>query len=97
MIEFEWDAAKAKSNERKHGVTFEEATRVFDDPHAVFRANGVVDGEFRWDVLGIAAGVTVLFVVHTIKDSGDERERVRIISARIATRMEQTLYDQNRT
>lgn len=98
MIEFEWDPAKAKSNERKHGVTFEEATRVFDDPYAVFRPNGVVGGEFRWDVLGVAAGVTVLFIVHTVKDSGEEqREMVRIISARIATRKEQILYGQNRT
>lgn len=62
MIEFEWDAAKAKSNERKHGVTFEEAARVFNDPQAVFRPNGIIDGELRWDVLGIAAGITVLFV-----------------------------------
>lgn len=95
MIQFEWDPAKAKSNERKHGIAFEEAVQVFDDPNAIFRQDRVIDGELRWHVLGIAAGITVLFVVHTITDSSDG-EIVRIISARSATRKEQALYDQTR-
>jgi hypothetical protein len=97
MIEFEWDEAKAKSNASKHGVTFEEAVRVFDDPYAFFRDDRSGSSEARWQAVGIAFGVTVLLVVHTVNSSaGGQSETIRIISARAATRREQALYDQNR-
>lgn len=52
MIEFEWDPNKAKSNERKHGIRFEDAIRVFDDPDAFFREDHSTDNERRWQAIG---------------------------------------------
>lgn len=47
MIQFEWDPAKAKSNERKHGVVFEDAMLIFNDPHLISEQDRIVDGELR--------------------------------------------------
>lgn len=96
MIEFEWDSAKAKSNERKHGVRFDDAVKVFNDPNAIFREDFSSGDEVRWQVIGIASGTTVLLVVHTMK-TRDQMEVIRMISARSATRREQTIYDENRS
>jgi hypothetical protein len=97
MIRFEWDEGKAKANVRKHGVSFEEGSRVFNDPYAVFREDRIEDGELRWHAIGVAEGITVLLVAHTIgMPLTDQTEVIRIISARRATRKEQTLYDQDR-
>ncbi|MBT9330586.1 BrnT family toxin [Paracidobacterium acidisoli] len=96
MILFEWDEAKAESNRRKHGVTFEEAMIVFDDPNAVFVEDRMVDGELRWHVIGFAAGTTLLLVAHTLHAAPNEsKEIVRLISARPATRRERILYGKN--
>src|ERR1700728_1383029 len=98
MILFEWDKAKAETNRRKHGITFEESTTVFDDAYAVFREDRVIDGELRWHVIGVASNMTVLLVAHTLRDpSVGPDEGIRIISARVATRKEKILYDENRT
>jgi uncharacterized protein len=98
MIQFEWDKAKARTNRIKHGITFEEATTVFDDPYAIFQKDRVIDGELRWHAIGIASSMTVLLVAHTLRDPSEEsHEVIRIISARLATRKEQILYDENRT
>jgi len=98
MIEFEWDQAKAKSNEQKHGVKFEDAIKVFRDPSAVFREDFANCDEEQWQAIGIASGITVLLVVHTVKmrDQG-QTEVIRIISARAAMRKEQAIYDRNRS
>ena len=52
MILFEWDEAKAKSNERKHGVRFEDAMLVFADPYALVEQDRMEGGELRWQTLG---------------------------------------------
>ncbi len=91
MLEFEWDDAKARANERKHGVTFERATRAFEDPFAIAALDDRDDhGEERYILIGMTDG-TLLFVAHT-----ERGERLRIISARRATRHEQALYWENR-
>ncbi len=95
MVRFEWDEAKAKSNARKHGVRFEDAMLVFADPYALVEQDRVEGGEFRWQTLGLAAGIVLLLVAHTVRDEQGS-EIVRIISARKATRKERTRYDQNR-
>ncbi len=92
---FRWDEAKAVSNKRKHGMAFEEAMLVFEDPYALFEQDRVVEGEMRWRTLGMAEDATVLFVAHTIREEG-QNEIVRIISARRATRTERIRYGQNR-
>lgn len=84
MILFEWDEAKAQSNFRKHGVSFELARLAFADPFALSEQDRIVHGERRWRTIASVASVTVVFVAHTIEEEGDY-EVVRIISARRAT------------
>jgi len=98
MIEFKWDPAKAKSNERKHGVTFEEATLVFQDPHIYSEQDRIVDGELRWQSTGLVHGIMLVLVAHTSNfDRPGCIEAVRIISARKANPKERARYDQART
>ena len=95
MVLFEWDAAKAKSNERKHGVRFEDAMLVFLDPYALIEQDRIEEGELRWQTLGLAGGIVLLLVAHTIRTQEPD-EVIRIISARKATRKERKRYDENR-
>jgi uncharacterized DUF497 family protein len=95
MVEFEWDEAKARSNEYKHGISFEYAVHVFEDPFALVEQDRIEGGEYRWQALGLVEGVILLLVAHTVQDD-DEAEIVRIVSARRATRKERTRYDKNR-
>jgi uncharacterized DUF497 family protein len=69
MIEFEWDPAKAKSNERKHGIRFEDAIQVFNDPDALFRNDHSTDDERRWQAIGTISKAVLLLVVHTVRSS----------------------------
>jgi uncharacterized DUF497 family protein len=95
MVSFEWDDAKAKTNERKHGVRFDDAMLVFADPYALVEQDRIEGGELRWQTLGLVGGVVLLLVAHTVRNEG-EGEIIRIISARKATRKERIRYDQNR-
>ena len=95
MVLFEWDEAKAESNRRKHGVSFELAAEVFDDPYAVAEQDRVEDGEPRWQTLGMVGGVVVLLVGHTVQEE-ESNEVLRIITARKATRKERKRYEENR-
>ena len=92
-MEFAWDEQKSRRNLVKHGVSFETAKLVFDDPRAVSRLDSVKDGEERWQTLGLAAGILILLVVHTYREESGE-EVLRIISARKATPHERTIYEQ---
>jgi len=90
--EFEWDAAKAESNLEKHGVSFEAAGRVFDDVFAFERCDFDSElGEVRYVITGLVDDV-VLTVVYS-----ERGERTRIISARRATKHEQTEYCRSQT
>ena len=89
---FEWDPDKEKRNIAKHGVSFNAARRVWDDPFHVILPDRVENGEQRWHAIGMVGPVTLLLVVHAHPDPQDE-ERVRIIGARKATRRERTLYE----
>jgi len=90
---FEWDTAKASANLRKHGVSFELALRVFSDPLAFSHQDRIEGGEQRWQTLGMADGVLLLLVAHTVLNL-DDGEVIRIISARMATRKERHDYEQ---
>ena len=92
---FEWDPAKEASNIRKHGVYFDDAALVFADPFAILEHDRIVDGELRWQTLGMAGGFLLLLVAHTIYDDEKGTEIVRIISARRALRHERKRYEQN--
>jgi uncharacterized DUF497 family protein len=92
---FEWDPAKAKSNFRKHHVSFEIATRVFADPFAVAEQDRIENGEYRWQTLGIVNGCLLLLVAHTVRDDDDGAEVIRIISARRAGMKERRQYEES--
>jgi uncharacterized DUF497 family protein len=89
---FAWDENKNRINRRKHGVSFEAAARVFEDPRAASYIERVVEGQERWHTIGLAGGMTVLLVVHTVEEDNGE-EKIRIISARKADPSERTLYE----
>jgi uncharacterized DUF497 family protein len=88
-IRFEWDPRKATSNEKKHGVSFEEAESVFFDQQALLLADPQPAGEEdRFVLLGLSAALRMLVVVHALR----EQDVIRIISARKATRLERQQY-----
>lgn len=92
---FEWDLAKAESNLRKHGVSFETATRVFADPFALVGQDRIENGEHRWQALGTVDGYLLLLVAHTVRDDADGTEVIRLISARRADPKERKRYEQH--
>jgi uncharacterized DUF497 family protein len=86
-LEFDWDPLKAQANLRKHRVPFLKACEVFKDVNRLERLdNSGQYGEERWNVLG-RVEQAILFVVYTQRG-----ERIRLISARRATRNEQQTY-----
>jgi uncharacterized DUF497 family protein len=90
-LRFEWHAAKAAENLRKHGVSFHEAQTVFSDDHALLLDDPDHSGEEdRFLLLGLSAGLRVLVVVHCYREADSV---IRIISARKATRTERAQYD----
>lgn len=90
--EFEWDTNKAKSNLIKHGIRFEDAVLVFDDPYHLSLQDRHENGEFRWQTIGLVHGLIVIMVAHTVRfESGDEV--IRIISVRKADRKERSRYE----
>ena len=90
-VEFAWDERKNRANQRKHGIGFETAVMVFDDPNHVSVQDREVDGEQRWQTIGLVEGIHVLLVAHTLDD---EECVIRILSARKATRRERSIYAQ---
>lgn len=90
MIDFEWDSAKARSNLKKHGISFEEAKSVFYDEFAIqFYDDENSEDEERFLMLGVSNELRVLIVAHCERGSG---EVIRIISARKATKNERKFY-----
>ncbi|EAR0284417.1 BrnT family toxin [Salmonella enterica subsp. enterica serovar Java] len=89
---FEWDEVKAASNYRKHGIRFEEAARVFDDPFHLSIQDRYENGEYRWQSIGMVRGCMMVVVVHTTRFE-DGTEIIRLISARRAERRELRRYE----
>lgn len=86
----DWDEQKAAANERKHGITFEEAQWVFDDRRSITKYDEKHSTkEERWNTIGFSKQGNLLVVVHT-----DEPDLIRIISARKATTHEAREYTQ---
>ncbi len=91
-LAFEWDERKAKRNAGKHSVSFDEASTVFSDPLALTIYDPVhSNDEDRYITLGESQQGRLLVVVFT-----DRNERIRIISARVATRRERKEYEKGR-
>lgn len=90
-VTFEWDPEKAATNLRKHGVHFDEASTVFEDP-----LGRIVDdprhsrGEDRFVLIGFSGAQRLLAVMFS-----EKRNRIRIISARPVTRAERRTYEES--
>ena len=90
MIDFEWDTKKAESNVRKHNVSFEEASTVFSDPFELTISDpDHSHGEYRFVNIGRSERDRLLVVSYTER----QRNAIRIISARVASRSERQIYD----
>ena len=93
---FEWDATKAASNQRKHGISFDLAATVFRDPLMISIPDEEnSESEERWITMGQAENSKLLLVIHTYLEISANAANVRIISARPATKHEQRQYEAN--
>ncbi|NLS04769.1 BrnT family toxin [Rhizobium sp. P32RR-XVIII] len=93
MLDFEWDADKDRLNRAKHGVSFDTASLIWDDPNFLMIPDAVYETEQRWLAIGRVGAMVVLVAVHSIRPR-DGSERIRIISARRATSHERKRYEQ---
>ena len=93
-LTFEWENAKARSNQAKHGISFYSAATVFGDPLAVTLPDPghSAPGDERYVTLGRSEAGSLLVVVHSESRS---RDTIRIISARLATRRERLGYEES--
>lgn len=89
-LEFEWDPDKAVANAAKHGVRFEEAATAFADPLSITVSDPDHSvGEKRYILIGRSLVSRLLVVIHL-----ERGVRIRLISARLATRRERRVYDE---
>jgi uncharacterized protein len=89
MALFQWDPNKASANLEKHGVAFEEAATVFEDPLALTYTDVMhSETEQRWITVGLSGALRLLLVVNT-----EWQENIRIISARRPTTTERKTYE----
>lgn len=93
---FEWDSRKAGLNFRKHKISFEDAATVFKDPRSIslYDSEHSSDDE-RWITLGIGGNGALIVVVHTFEEQDEHNCKIRIISARKATKKETKQYKIN--
>jgi hypothetical protein len=91
-LRFEWDPKKDAANQRKHGVSFQEATTVFSDEHALLLDDPEhsVDEE-RFILMGLSTRLRTLVVCHCFREADSV---IRLISARKATKGERRQYEQ---
>ena len=88
-MNFEWNESKAQANLAKHGVSFDEAKTVFTDPFYIdFYAPDHADDEERYGIIGQSQQHRLLVVSYT-----ERKQRMRLISAREATRREKEAYE----
>jgi uncharacterized DUF497 family protein len=98
-MRYEWAERKNHQNQRKHGVSFELAALVFDDPHCMIALDRQDEtGEQRWHAIGalqLEPGIgAVLVVVHAYREDRDGEEIIRIISARQAQKHDVRRYQE---
>lgn len=95
-MQFEWDQNENLINKRKHGLSFEMATFIFEDPFVLSVPDIRDYTEERWQSLGLIHDV-LIYVAHTVEDDDNGEEIIRIISARAATPSETRRYYAERT
>ena len=92
--DFEWDPKKAESNLRKHKVGFERAATIFRDPNLLSIPDEEhSESEERWITMGLDETAILLVLSHKFESLKTEVSRIRIISARKATRKEIEQYE----
>jgi uncharacterized protein len=91
-VRFEWDPNKDRANIVTHGVAFDEARKVFSDPHVIISEDCIVKGEQRLHAIGYVQ--RVLLVVHTFREEGLSAIMC-IVSARKATPLERKFYEES--
>ena len=92
-LEFEWHEAKAEANLRIHGISFELAKTAFSDSFAIeFLDDRQEYGEARFILIGMAEGQVLLYIAYS-----ERQERIRVISARRATKHEADEYFKQNT
>jgi uncharacterized DUF497 family protein len=90
---FTWDPQKAIANFEKHGISFEESATIFADALGLdWEDLAHASQERRYKRLGTSTEGNILLVVYTVRRSKDEKETIRIISARWASRKERKAY-----
>lgn len=89
-MQFEWDEDKNKTNINKHGISFQNAAKVFLDKNKIILFDSIhsTKAEQRYIVIGKVADI--LFVVYT-----ERKENIRLISARLANKEEREIYNDN--
>ena len=93
--DFDWDIRKAKSNFRKHKISFERAATIFRDPNLLsIPDSGHSETEERWLTMGLDKSGVLLVISHTFTDETESVSRIRIISARGATNAELKQYEE---
>ena len=86
---FDWDPNKAKANQKKHGIAFEQASTIFLDTRMIAVFDGAhSENEDRWATIGIDSNGVLLVVVHTYRKLDADSCKIRIISVRKATTKE---------
>lgn len=92
-ITFEWDQNKSEANEKKHGITFEEAKTVFNDPFSITIGDpDHSDDEYRYIDIGFSSKGSVLVLWYT-----ERNENIRIIGCRKASKFERKTYEKKYT
>lgn len=92
QMRFIWDEPKNRANLQKHGISFDTAARVFLDPFHITRQDRVIEGEERWQTIGMISGALLIMAAYAVVD--EEEEVIRIISARKVTRQERIEYEE---
>lgn len=92
--DFEWDIRKAKGNFHKHKISFERGATIFQDPNLI----SIPDDEHsefeeRWLTMGLDSNGILIVVSHTFADVSESLYKIRIISARKATKTEMNQYE----
>jgi uncharacterized protein len=95
-MRLEWDERKNRLNQKKHGIAFSLAARVFADERRILEKDHIDEetGEQRWHAIGRVGGAAIYIVVHVYRGEKDGEETIRIVSARDANQRESRRYFQ---
>jgi uncharacterized DUF497 family protein len=98
-MRLEWDERKNRLNQKKHGIAFSLAARVFADECRILERDRIDEetGEQRWHAIGRVGGIAIYIVVHVYRGEKDGEEIIRIVSARDANQRESRRYFQQAT